>query len=146
MAARCKILFGDRSKIMKKVIHMFPHSGFDVKHLDELMKNYPDADTLIASISRVHPGHILLTRAEELGLTFVCGNSHALEIHENGLPLAYAIRQYMPEADIVIFRERVTSTPLDEFSSDIIRDYAMSMASTYLKNKKYKEANQCEGK
>lgn len=134
MAARCKILIGDRNKVMKKVIHIFPHSGFDVNHLNELMNDYQDADTLIASISRVYPGHGLVTRTEELGLTFVCGNSHALEIHENGMPMAYAIRQYMPEAEIVVFRERVTSTPLDEFGSSMIRDYAMDIADNYLKH------------
>jgi hypothetical protein len=63
----------------------------------------------------------------------VCGNSHALEIFENGLPLAYALKSHLPEAEIVIFRERVTSTPLEQFGSPEIKEYAQAMANTYLK-------------
>ena len=133
--ARCKILLGNRINPMRQVIHMFPHSGFDVSHLESLMKDHPDVDTLLATISRVYPGHSLIAKAEEFGLNFICGNSHAMEIFENGLPLAYAIRYYLPKADIVVFRERVTSTPLDEFSSGVIQDYAIDMASNYLRRK-----------
>ena len=129
---RCKILLGDITSPVSKVIHMFPHTGFNESHLESLVKDTPDADTLLASISRVYPGHSLIAKAEELGLNFICGNSHAMEIFENGLPLAYAIRQYLPDADIVIMRERVTSTPLDEFGSSAIRDYSMNIASKYL--------------
>jgi len=46
--------------------------------------------------------------------------------------LAYAIRQHLPKAEVVIFREHVTSIPLDEFGSDIIRDYAKNMVAEYL--------------
>lgn len=135
MAARCKILLGEKTNPMKKVIHMFPHSGFDVSHLKSLIADNPDVDTLLATISRVYPGHKLIAQAEEFGLNFICGNSHAMEIFENGLPLAYAIREYLPKADIVIFRERVTSTPLDEFGSNLIQDYAKDMAFNHLKKK-----------
>jgi len=135
VSAQCKILVGDRDKPMKKVIHMFPHTGFTVAHLEQLVADNPDADTLIATISRVYPGHPLIAKAEELGLTFLCGNSHALEIFENGLPMAYAIRQHMPEAEVVIFRERVTSTPLDEFGTETIRNYAKEIAANHLKKK-----------
>jgi len=132
VAARCRIVLGDRGKPMRKVIHMFPHSGFNVSHLESLMADNPDVDTLLATISHVYPGNDLISRAEEFGIGFVCGNSHALEIFENGLPLAYAIRQCLPQAEIVIFRERITGTPLDEFGSDVIRDYAKGMAFNYL--------------
>ena len=132
VAARCRIVLGDRDKPMRKVIHMFPHSGFNVGHLESLVADNPDVDTLLATISHVYPGNDLISKAEGFGIGFVCGNSHALEIFENGLPLAYAIRQCLPQAEVVIFRERVTSTPLDEFGSGVIRDYAKDMAFNYL--------------
>jgi len=132
IAASCKILLGDRDKPVNKVIHMFPHSGFKVSHLESLMSDNADVDTILATISHVFPDNVLVTKANEYGLNFICGNSHALEIHENGLPLAYAIRKHLPQAEIVILRERVTSTPLDEFGSDMIRNYAKEMASDYL--------------
>jgi len=135
ISVQCKILLGDRGKSMQKVIHMFPHSGFNTSHLESLMTDHPDVDTLLATISRVYPGHELISKAEKMGLNFICGNSHAMEIFENGLPLAYAVRQHLPQAEVVIFRERVTSTPLNEFGSDVIRDYAAEMASNYLKKK-----------
>ena len=135
LAARSRILVGKRENPMKRVIHMFPHTGFTAKHLQTLVQENPDVDTLIASISRVYPGHELIAKAQELGLNFVCGNSHALEIFENGLPLAYALQAHLPEAEIVIFRERVTSTPLEQFGSPEIKEYAQTMASTYLTKK-----------
>ena len=61
--------------------------------------------------------------AEELGLSFLCGNSHALEIFENGVPLAYALRNHLPGVEVVIFRERQTAIPLDEVGSAEIRAY-----------------------
>ena len=135
VVARCKILLGERDNPVKKVIHIFPHSGFTVNHLKCLVKDNPDVDTLLASISRVYPGHELISKAEEIGLNFICGNSHAMEIYENGLPLAYAIRQHLPQAEVVVFHERVTSTPLDKFGPGAIRDYAKDMAFNYLKER-----------
>lgn len=135
VAARCKILVGSPDRPMKKVIHMFPHTGFTARHLEQLKAEHADADTLISTISRVYPGHALIKKAEELGLNYVCGNSHALEIFENGLPLAYAIQAHMAEVEIVIFRERVTSTPLSCFGSQEIQDYAQDISSTYLHRK-----------
>lgn len=132
VAARCKILVGSKERPMKKVIHMFPHTGFTVKHLEKLVSENPDVDTLLATISRVYPGHELIAKAEELGLNFICGNSHALEIFENGVPMANAIKMHMPEAEVVIFRERMTSVPLNMIGSKDIRDYAENIASTYL--------------
>jgi len=133
--ARGKLLLGKESNPMKKVIHMFPHSGFNVEHLEKLVKDYPDVDTLLATISRVYPGHSLIAKAEELGLNFICGNSHALEIYENGLPLAHAIKNHMPGVEVVVFRERVSSIPLENCGSQEIRDYAANMAATHLKRK-----------
>ena len=135
IAVQCKILLGDCDEPMKKVIHIFPHTGFNANHLESLMNDNPDVDTLLATISRVYPNHELIAKAEEFGLNFICGNSHAMEIFENGLPLAYAIRQHLPETEVVIFRDRVTSTPLDEFGTNAIRDYGKDMAFNYLNRK-----------
>ena len=135
VAARAKILVGKRENPMKKVIHMFPHCGFNCAHLEKLKKDYPDVDTLLCTISRVYPGHDLIAKAEELGLNFVCGNSHALEIFENGVPLARAIKNHLPDVEVVMFRERQTSVPLDEFGSPAVREYATNIAAEYLHRK-----------
>lgn len=130
---RGKILVGHRNNPIKEVIHMFPHTGFNVENLEQLLDDFPNIDTLIASTSRYHPGHELIVKAEEMGLNFICGNSHAMEIYENGVPLAYAIRNHLPEAEVVIFRERMSSIPLDEVGSPGIREYGRNIAETHLK-------------
>lgn len=135
VAARAKILVGKRDDPMKKVIHMFPHCGFNCDHLMQLKKDYPDVDTLLCTISRVYPGNDLIAKAEELGLNFVCGNSHALEIFENGVPMARALKNHLPDVEVVIFRERQTSIPLDEVGSPAIREYAADIAAKYLHRK-----------
>lgn len=135
VAARAKILVGSMDSPMKKVIHIFPHCGFTAQHLEKIVKEYPEADTLLASISRVYEGHELVEKARELGLNFVCGNSHAMEIFENGIPLACALRNHLPDVEVVIFRERMTSVPLDLIGSDGIRDYAGNIARDYLHRK-----------
>ncbi len=135
VAARAKILVGSPDRPMKKVIHMFPHCGFTPAHLEKLVAENPGVDTLLATISRVYPGHALIKKAEELGLNFVCGNSHAMEIFENGVPLAQAIKNHLPDVEVVIFRERMTSVPLEEIGSSEIRDYAGNIAREYLHRK-----------
>ncbi|MDR1194350.1 MAG: Nif3-like dinuclear metal center hexameric protein [Peptococcaceae bacterium] len=135
VAARCAILAGERDRPVKKVIHMFPHTGFTVRHLEELIRSNPDADTLLATISRVYPGHELISKAKELGLSFVCGNSHAMEIFENGIPLAKAIKHHLPEAEVVIFRERMTSVPLEDFGAAEIQAYGDQMRDGHLLGK-----------
>lgn len=135
IAARAKILLGTPDSPMKKVIHMFPHTGFSVKHLDMLMEQFPEVDTLMATISRVYPGHDLIARAKELGLNFVCGNSHGMEIFENGMPIAYALKAHLPELDVVVFRERMSSFPYDQIGSPEIREYADTMSREYLHRK-----------
>ncbi len=131
ISARCTVLIGKPDSPIKRLIHMFPHAGFTVKHLETLVKMYPDVDTLLASSSRVYPQHDLITRAEQLGLNFMCGNSHAMEIFENGLPLAKAIKKYLPELEVVIFRERMTSIPTEKFGSDEIQEYADHIADVF---------------
>lgn len=135
IAARGKILLGSPDSPMKKVIHMFPHTGFSVKHLDMMIEQFPEVDTLMATISRVYPGHDLIKRAEELGLNFVCGNSHGMELFENGIPLAQALKAHLPELDVRVFRERMTSFPVDEIGSPEMREYGKTMARDYLHRK-----------
>lgn len=136
MSARGMILVGNPEKPVTKVIHIFPHTGFTAEHLEKVAIEHPGADTLLATISRVYPGNSLIEKARELGLNFVCGNSHALEIIENGLPLARAIKMHLPETEVVIFRERLTSIPLDKFGAKDTQEYANYIAQNFLvKNK-----------
>ncbi len=130
-----KIYLGERENPIKHIAHIHPHTGFNVKHLEQLLTEHPQIDTILASISRVYPGHELIAKAEELGLNFICGNSHAMEIFENGVPLAQAIQNHLPEAEVVIFRERMTSIPLAAIGSPEIRAYGQNIAGTYLKRK-----------
>jgi len=58
-----------------------------------------------------------------------------MEIFENGLPLAYALRHHLPDTEVVIFRDRVTATPLSEFGTGVIRDYAEDMAFRHLRGR-----------
>lgn len=132
ISARCRILVGNPENTTKKLIHMFPHAGFTMQQLEELIRSYPDIDTLMASSSRVYPGHELIRKTRELGLNFICGNSHAMEIYENGLPLAKAIKNHLPEVEVVIFRERMTSIPTDQFGSKDIQEYANHIVDTFL--------------
>lgn len=135
VAAGARILVGKRENPVTRIIHIHPHCGFTPEQLEKLYRDNPGVDTVVASISRVYPGHALIQKAEELGLSFVCGNSHALEIFENGVPLAYALRNHLPECEIVIFRERQTEIPLDYVGSPEIRAYGKTMADTYLHRK-----------
>lgn len=136
-ALQGEILLGTVDTPVKNVLHMFPHTGFTAEHLVKAKKEHPEADTVLATISRVKKDSALVKKAEELGLNFICGNSHALEIFENGLPLAYALRHYLPEdIEIVIFRERICSLPLEDFGSQNIKDYAHYITENYLTNDK----------
>ena len=81
----------DQDTPVKHILHFFPHSGFTVEHLHQALDLYPETDTIIASISRVRENHPLVMEAKRLGLTFIIGNPHSVEILENGLPLAYAL-------------------------------------------------------
>lgn len=131
-----KLLVGKRENRVGTILHIFPHTGFSAKHLEMAKKEYPEADTVIASISRVGRDSELVKKAAELGLNFVIGNCHAMEILENGLPLAIALQKLLPGVEVVLFRERITSTPLNEVGSTAIQDYADYIASEYLIAKK----------
>jgi len=126
------ILLGKEENSVRKVIHIFPHTGFSPEHLEEAVKAHPGTDTVLATISRSRPESRLVKKAAELGLNFVCGNSHSLEILENGLPLAWGLSMMLPGLDIRLFRERVTSFPLEAAGSARSREYGKSMAARYL--------------
>lgn len=130
------LLVGRRENKVGTIIHIFPHTGFTVEHLEKAKQEHPEADTVIASISRVRKDSDIVKKAEELGLNFVVGNSHAMEILENGLPLAIALQKLLPEVEVVLFRERITSTPLTMVGTASIRAYADYIAGQYLVNKK----------
>lgn len=135
-----KIILGDSKSKVTNIAHIFPHTGFTAEHLEQVKKEHPEIDTVISSISRVYEGHPLIAKAKELKLNFVVGNSHAVEIYENGLPLAYAIHKHVPEVEMVIFRERMTSTPIEKLGAATIQKYANFIADEYLVKNRLKIA------
>ncbi len=136
-ALQGKILLGTADSPVNTILHIFPHTGFTAEHLVKAKDEHPEIDTVLATISRVKEDSALVKKAQELGLNFICGNSHALEIFENGLPLAYALRHYVPkDIEIVLFRERICSIPLKDFGSSNIKDYAKYITENYLINDK----------
>ena len=132
IAARAKIFVGSPDNKLGKTITVFPHTGFSAEDLEKAYAEYPEANTVVCTISRPLPGDPLVKKAEELGLNLIAGNSHALEILENGIPLAWALRLQIPELDIHIFRERMVSLPLDHCGCTHIENYGETMARNYL--------------
>ncbi|TYP49267.1 Nif3-like dinuclear metal center hexameric protein [Thermosediminibacter litoriperuensis] len=131
-----EILIGAPETEVKTVLHIFPHTGFTPEHLEMAKMEHPEADTVLATISRVRKDSALVAKARELGLNFICGNCHSMEVFENGLPLAHAIRSYLPkEIKIVVFRERVISIPVERFGSSTIQEYAGFITENYLMKK-----------
>ena len=88
--------------------------------------------TMLTTISRVYPGNELIDEAEDMKLNLVAGNTHAQEIYENGIPLAYALQRRLPGAEVLMFHDRVTSTPLNKFGGEKIREYGKTMADEHL--------------
>jgi hypothetical protein len=131
VAARAKILLGNPDSPLGKTITIFPHTGFDSEDLEAAYAEYK-ADTVVANISRPLSDDPLLAKAGELGLNFVAGSSHAMEIFENGVPLAYALKYQIPELDVRIFRERMVNVPLDFVGTNALKDYGQRMAREYL--------------
>ena len=127
-----KILVGTPDSKISTIIHIFPHTGFTADHLAAVKNKFPEADTVLASISRVKDDHPLVAKARELGLNFIVGNSHAMEILENGMPLAIALQTLLPDTEVVLFRERITSTPLDQVGTPALREYARDIANRFL--------------
>lgn len=138
------LLNGHPDSPVKNILHFFPHTGFNVDHLHKALLAYPDVDTLIASISRVREDHPLVQEAKRLGLTFIVGNPHSVEILENGLPLACALEYLLPGLEVFILRERVTASPLNQAGHQEIRVYGEEMAKQYLvrKQREKLDANQ----
>jgi hypothetical protein len=135
IAVAAEILNGSREDKVGGVLHFFPHTGFTPDHLRQAKKENPEITTALVSISRVKESSPLVGTARELGLTMLAGNSHALEIFENGIPLAYALKALLPGVEIVLFRERVTSIPLEKVGSKMMRDYGREMAANHLLKK-----------
>ncbi|WP_066072831.1 Nif3-like dinuclear metal center hexameric protein [Neobacillus soli] len=135
LANPAEILNGNQDTPVKHILHFFPHSGFTVEHLHQALDLYPETDTIIASISRVRENHPLVMEAKRLGLTFIIGNPHSVEILENGLPLAYALEYLLPEIEIYVLRERVTAMPLAHAGHPEIQNYGKDMALNYLVSK-----------
>lgn len=131
VSARAKIFLGEPGNKLGRTITIFPHTGFNAQDLEKAYAEYP-ADTLVATISRPLIDNPLIAKAKELGMNFVAGNSHALEIMENGIPLAYALQAQMPDIEVCIFRERMTSIPLDHICHEEIREYGKTMAKNHL--------------
>ncbi len=136
MMTRGRIVCGDENTLVNNILHIFPHTGFSSDHLRQAVDENPEIDTVLVSISRVFDGHSLIETAKELGLNFIIGNSHVLEILENGLPLAYALEMLLPDVQIVVFQERITSTPLRQMGTPKIKEYGEEMATRYLANKR----------
>jgi len=132
-AALAEIYLGNPDSKVQHILHIFPHTGFEPVHLLKAKSEYPEIDTVICSISRVKRESPLVEKAKELGLNFICGNSHAYEIFENGLPLALALKSYLKDdIEIRIFREKVYSFPVVAFGSDKIKEYADYISQNYL--------------
>ncbi len=132
MATGAQILLGNEESPVSNVLHIHPHCGFSPAHMEQAKREHPEIDTVIASISRMKPDSVLVDKARELGLNLLLGNSHAMEILENGMPLAWAIQKLLPSCEVVIFRERVSSIPLQQAGTPEIRAYAEDMATRFL--------------
>ena len=110
------------------VIHAFPHTGFDAQDLEVLLEEHPQASTLILSISSAGPHDELVQSAARHGLSVVVGSSHATEILENGIPLAYALDELLPGVEVMLFRNRVVALPLDVAATAGLADYGRQMS------------------
>lgn len=130
-----RILVGDPEEPINEILHIFPHTGFTSGHMRQALAENPGVDTVVASISRVYEGHELIEQAKSLGLKFMVGNSHVLEILENGMPLARALQRLLPEVEVVLFRERVTSTPVQQVGGLKLQEYTEKFSEAHLLGK-----------
>lgn len=135
LVTRGRIMAGDPDEKINAILHIFPHTGFTPEHMCQAVADNPEIDTVVASISRVYEGHELIRQAEELGLKFMVGNSHVLEILENGMPLARALQRLLPDVEVVIFRERVTSTPVHQVGNQALQKYTEKFSEAHLLGK-----------
>jgi hypothetical protein len=135
VAARAKIFVGNADSKLGKTVTFFPHTGFNVADMEKTYNEYKP-DTFVSCISRPLDDNEMVAKAQALGVNLVAGNSHAMEIFENGIPLAWAIKNILPELDMCIFRERMTSMPLDAFGTASLQEYGKKMAREYLPGSK----------
>jgi hypothetical protein len=133
VSACAKIFVGSQDSVLGRTITFFPHTGFNASDMERAYDEY-EADTFVSCISRPLENNAMVDRARSLGVNLVAGNSHAMEIFENGIPLARAIKNLIPELEVRIFRERMTSIPLDAFAAPTLRDYGIRIARDYLPN------------
>jgi hypothetical protein len=126
------IMEGTPESPLKEILHIFPHTGFSPENLESALKEHPGVNTVIASISRMREASPLVDKAREMGLHILCGNTHAMEIYENGMPLAFALKSMLPSLDVRVFQEKTICCPLEAFGSSGLREYAKNMADTYL--------------
>ena len=127
-----EILLGRPDARVKKILHIFPHTGFDILDLEEALKKHADIDTVLASVSRVRKDHPLVQACDDLGLNFILGSSHAIEILENGVPLGRALQELLPGVEIVLFRQKVYSYPLDALGTRSLNHYGLKMSREHL--------------
>ncbi len=132
VAVRGQILLGDRDNQVNRILHIFPHTGFSVTDLEQICRDHPEIDTVLASVSRVRGDHPLVIRSAELGLKFVLGSSHAVELLENGVPLGKALAELLPGVEVVLFREKVYSYPLHETGKAALQSYGVKMCREHL--------------
>jgi hypothetical protein len=131
VAARAKIFVGSPDSKLGKTVTFFPHTGFGVTDMEKTYNEYRP-DTFVSCISRPLDDNAMVEKARSLGVNLVAGNSHAMEIFENGIPLAWAIKNILPEIEVRIFRERMTSIPLHAFGTATLQEYGKNMARDYL--------------
>jgi hypothetical protein len=127
------ILCGEETTpIGASVLHVFPHTGFDVRHLDEILDEHPEVTTVIFSISSASAEHPVVLAAASRGLNVLVGTTHASEILENGLPLGFALDTLLPGVEVVLLRDRVVATPLERVGAGELGRYGREMAEQHL--------------
>jgi len=134
VSARAKIYLGKPEDELGRTITIFPHTGFSVEDLETAIAEYP-ADTIVCCISRLLDSNPLIEKARSMNLRLIAGNSHAVEILENGIPLAWAIKKQLPALDVRVFRERMVSYPLECCGNQELQKYGEEMADKYLPKK-----------
>lgn len=132
VSATPRLVFGDPDTPVRKVLHFMPHSGFSVSDFELALREHPEIDAVICSITRLGPRYPLLEAIERSGKPLVFGNSHNLEIFENGLPLAHALQELLGDVEVCLLRERTTVTPLTSFGGEPIQTYAKEIAARHL--------------
>ena len=135
VAARAKIYVGSPDSKMGKTITFFPHTGFGIADMEKTYNEYKP-DTFVSCISRLLDDNEMVAKARSLGVNLVAGNSHAMEIFENGMPLAFAIKNILPEVEVRIFKERMTSVPLESLGTSSLQEYGRKIAREHLSGKK----------